>query len=107
MDDLDKLLNCTGFQWDKGNAEKSWLKHGVSNTECEEIFFNQPLLTAEDREHSWAEKRYHALGRTDTGRLLFVSLTIRKDLIRVISARDMSRKERIVYEETQKADTEV
>ena len=107
MDDLEKLLNCTGFQWDKGNAEKSWLKHGVSNTECEEIFFNQPLLAAEDTEHSWVEKRYHALGRTDEGRLLFVSLTIRKDLIRVISTRDMSRKERTIYEEAQKADTEV
>jgi len=107
MDDLEKLLNCTGFQWDKGNAEKSSLKHGVSNIECEEIFFNQPLLATEDTEHSWVEQRYHALGRTDEGRLLFVSLTIRKDLIRVISARDMSRKERTVYEEAQKADTEV
>lgn len=99
MDDIKKLSDCTGFQWDKSNIEKNWLKHKVSPIECEQIFFNEPLLVVEDLKHSRRERRYYALGRTDSGRLLFVAFTIRKNLIRVISARTMSRKERKKYEE--------
>ena len=95
---LDQLLECTGFQWDEGNAEKNWLKHEVSEAECEEAFFNEPLLVASDVKHSDTEPRFYALGRTDEGRLLFVVLTVREKLIRVISARDMSRRERKEYE---------
>jgi len=99
MDDIEKLSDCTGFQWDKSNIEKNWLKHKVSPIKCEQIFFNEPLLVVEDLKHSQRERRYYALGRTDSGRLLFVAFTIRKNLIRVISARTMSRKERKKYEE--------
>jgi len=99
MDDIQKLSDCTGFQWDKSNIEKNWLKHKVSPIECEQIFFNEPLLVVEDLKHSQRERRYYALGRKDSGRLLFVAFTIRKNLIRVISARTMSRKERKIYEE--------
>ena len=90
---LDDLQRCVGFKWDEGNEGKNWEKHSVSDAECEEIFFNDPLLTSADPEHSEAEPRYFALGRTDAGRHLFVAFTIRGDLIRVISARNMSRKE--------------
>jgi len=107
MDNIEKLLKCTGFHWDRGNTEKNWKKHQVSPVECEHIFFNQPLFIAEDVEHSQKERRYHALGKTGDERLLFISFTIRKSIIRVISARDMSRKERKVYEKNQKEDTEV
>ena len=86
-----------GFDWDDGNRDKNWLKHRVSNGECEEVFFNVPLLLAEDVKHSETEQRYLALGRTNGGRLLFISFVIRTDKIRVISARDMHRKERTVY----------
>ena len=95
---LDQLLECTGFQWDEGNAEKKWLRHKVSRVECEEVFFNEPLLVAEDVEHSGVEPRFYALGQTDEGRLLFVVFTVRNELIRVISARDMSRREKKEYE---------
>jgi len=101
MDDIKRLSDCTGFQWDKSNIEKNWLKHKVNPVECEQIFFNQPFLVAEDLRHSQRERRYYALGRTDNGRLLFVAFTIRKNLIRVISARNMSRKERKKYEKNQ------
>lgn len=101
MDDIERLLQSTGFEWDQANIEKNWLKHKVSPIECEQIFFNKPLLVVEDLKHSQRERRYYALGHTDNGRLLFVAFTIRENLIRVISTRDMSRKERKKYEENQ------
>lgn len=98
MDEFGLLSDCSGFDWDKANIEKNWLSHQVSPFELEQVFFNQPLLLADDTKHSKKENRYYALGKTDAGRLLFVVLTVRRKLIRVISARDMSRKERKVYE---------
>lgn len=92
-----KILHFTGFDWDKGNLDKNWIKHKVSNTECEEIFFNQPLLIAEDQKHSYREKRFWALGKTVNNRLLFISFTLRQNNIRIISARDMSQKEKEQY----------
>lgn len=90
-----------GFDWDAGNARKSVDKHGVSMAEAEQVFFNTPLLLVEDATHSQRESRIHALGRTDEGRLLHITFTLRKagQLIRVISARDMHRKERTIYEQ--------
>ena len=100
-DAFDRLAQCTGFQWDQGNAEKNWLKHSVSQGECEEAFFNSPLLVITDEAHSTAESRIYALGQTDAGRGLFIVFTIRGTLIRVISARDMNRSERKEYERAQ------
>ena len=91
---MELLAACTGFQWDEGNAEKNWTRHGVSQGECEEIFFRSPLLVVVDQAHSKAQRRYYALGQTEAGRGLFAVFTIRAGLIRVISARDMSREER-------------
>ncbi|MCZ2112959.1 MAG: BrnT family toxin, partial [Anaerolineae bacterium] len=88
-----------GFDWDEGNQDKNWLKHQVSNGECEEVFFNVPLLVADDDKHSQIEQRYFALGKTNDGRTLFISFVIRTSKIRVISARDMNRKERRIYAE--------
>ncbi|MHB1390117.1 MAG: BrnT family toxin [Thermoleophilia bacterium] len=98
MDILNLVAKCEGFQWDKGNLLKNWEKHEVSASECEQIFFNQPFVVAEDKKHSAKEGRFFALGQTDTGRLLFIVFTIRGNLIRVISARDMNSKERKVYQ---------
>ncbi len=84
---------CDGFEWDEGNSDKNWIRHQVSRTECEEVFFNIPLLVANDRKHSTAENRYYVLGQTDRGRLLFIAFTIRNNLIRIISARDMTKRE--------------
>jgi uncharacterized DUF497 family protein len=98
MAEGDELLQCTGFEWDDGNAPKIWEKHGVSPMECEEVFFNLPLVAGHDERHSQDEKRTYVLGQSDGGRRLFVVVTIRRGLLRVISARDMSRKERKIYE---------
>ena len=66
------------FEWDDGNADKNWLRHRVSQAECEQIFFNQPLVIAEDDLHSQDEPRHYALGQTDAGRLLFLVYTLRR-----------------------------
>ena len=100
-DPLEQLRECTGFQWDEGNVEKNWIRHRVSPVECEEVFFNEPLVVAPDVKHSDAEPRLHALSQTDRGRFLFLVFTIREKLIRVISARDMSRREKKEYERAQ------
>ncbi len=98
MDVPDEILfGCTEFQWDEGNDRKNFIKHGVTQTECEEVFFNSPLLVADDDEHSQGEARYYVLGQTDAARLLFVVFTIRGQALRVISARDMSNKEKRSY----------
>lgn len=93
----------TGFDWDEDNARKSTDKHGVSQGEAEQLFFNAPLL-APDSRHSHHESRYHALGTTDDNRLLHISFTLRSNgtLIRIISARDMHRKEKASYEQAKK-----
>lgn len=98
MIDLSKI---SGFNWDTGNARKSEEKHGVSMAEAEQVFFNAPLLLLEDVAHRQNEPRLHALGKTDEGRELHITFTLRKEgqLIRVISARDMHRKERFIYEQ--------
>jgi len=97
MIDLDRLA---GFDWDSGNARKNE-KHGVGQAETEEVFFNQPLLLLADVRHSRQELRFHALEKTNEGRALHITFTLRADgsLIRVISARDMHRKEKVIYEQ--------
>ena len=95
-----ELLNLSeyqGFEWDAGNSEKNWIAHKVSQSECEQIFFNHPLFIVDDDKHSELEERYFALGKTNARRKLFVCFTVRKQLIRVISARDMTRNEKRSY----------
>jgi uncharacterized DUF497 family protein len=95
------LSQIEGFEWDEGNGRKSLKKHDVSQVEAEQVFFNDPLLVIQDVCHSSYENRLHALGRTDAGRLLHISFTLRGggNLIRVISARAMHREERLRYEQ--------
>jgi uncharacterized DUF497 family protein len=98
-------IQLDGFEWDEGNRDKNRLKHKVSNDECEAVFFNEPLIILDDYKHSQKEQRYAAYGVTDEGRRLMVYFTVRETRYRVISARDMHRKERQFYEE-QKAQAE-
>jgi uncharacterized DUF497 family protein len=104
---MDELVfpGCTGFEWDSGNTDKNRDKHGVEPGECEEAFFNRPFIVAADERHSASESRYLALGRSDAGRRLFLVFTVRGELVRVISARDMSRKEKAVYEKAASGST--
>lgn len=94
---VDPLEGCTGFDWDEGNLQKNWERHRVTAEEAESVFFHESLVVRGDVRHSKGEKRYYALGRTAAGRRLFVAFTIRGDLIRVISVRDMNRNERKIY----------
>ena len=109
MDVLERLKRAKGFQWDEGNLDKSATAHRVEFWESEEVFFKQPFIVLPDERHSAKEERYYALGKTDLGRRLLVVFTLRGDEVRVISARDMSRKERTVFGEHEKAqrDSEV
>jgi uncharacterized protein len=99
------IENCEGFEWDAGNSNKNWHLHGVTDGECEDVFFNLPLIVADDKTHSVEEKRFFALGRTDANRRLFIAFTVRNKLIRVISARDMTKNENRNYAEKIKRDS--
>ena len=88
---------CTGFDWDEANAHKNWERHRVTPEEAEDVFFNEPLVVRSDVRHSGQEKRYYALGQTSGGRRLFVAFTIRRSLFRVITVREMNRRERDAY----------
>jgi uncharacterized DUF497 family protein len=95
---VDPLEDCTGFDWDDANTLKNWERHRVAPEEAEDAFFHEPFVLRSDLRHSKKEKRYYALGQTAAGRRLFVVFTVRRKLIRVISARDMNRNETETYE---------
>lgn len=97
MTDVVSAPDFEGFDWTGGNAEKNWKRHGVTPAEAEQVFFNTPLLLGDDPVHSGAERRFYALGQTDEGRALFIAFTMRGRRLRIVSARDMSRKERREY----------
>jgi len=87
------------FIWDGGNLSKNLDKHKVTIQEAEELFTSEPFSLNEDDKHSLDhEKRFQALGQTKSNRKLFTAFTIRDNKIRVISIRDMSKKERTIYE---------
>jgi len=90
-----------GSDWDDGNIRKSMDKPGVTPREAEQVFLDPRMLVLIDEEHSGTQKRFHAYGQSQEGRLLLVSFTLRHDetMIRVISARNMSRRERERYAE--------
>jgi uncharacterized DUF497 family protein len=93
----------TGFQWDEGNSDKNWRRHHVRQAEAEQVFLNRPLVMAESPTRPRAEVRYFVLGCTDVDRPLAAVFTVRGSLLRVISARPMSRRERRSYAQAQAA----
>ncbi len=92
------LADIIGFEWDDGNRNKNLMRHKVTTAECEEAFGDQRRAVRVDATHSKTEARHYLVGQTNSGRLLYISFTIRSSLIRVISARDINRKERVLYE---------
>ena len=93
----DYLPGLDGFQWDAGNLEKNWHAHQVSAGEIEQAFFNRPVIVAGDLKHSRVETRHYLLGRSNEGRRLAITFTVRGTLVRPIMAREMSRVERRIY----------
>ena len=106
VDPANLLNDVTGFDWDEGNLEKSWVKHEVRWTESEEVFSRRPLLIVKDEGHSRSELRCAAWGRTANERRLFIVFTVSGSLIRVFSARDMNRSERRAYDDVEKAEAD-
>ena len=102
MSQRDPLESCVGFDWDQGNVAKNWDRHQVTPEEAEDVFFHDPFVLRSDVTHSKREKRYWALGQTANGRLIFIAFTVRRKLIRVISARNMSRREVEEYKRHEK-----
>lgn len=99
---LELLIN---FEWDKANYEKNYHKHDVHYKEAEEVFINDDLVLVPDIRHSQNEERYYVFGKTNSHRKLTIAFTIRKHKLRVIMARDMSKKERVWYEKEIKKDS--
>lgn len=101
------ISDIQGFEWDSGNRDKNWKSHKVTWWECEEVFFNIPLYVLPDIGHSDKEERHFAFGHTNDARLLLIIFTIRKSRIRIISARDLNKRERKFYYEKAQEDSEV
>jgi hypothetical protein len=97
MDIYELVARCSGFEWDDGNLPKILERHNVAPDECQQVLLNRPLFGGLNEKHSNEEVRYHAFGQTDGGRFLAIIFTVRGDLIRIISARDMNRCERGMY----------
>ena len=98
MSVLDEFLaGLEGFEWDTGNSAKNWRGHQLRQAEVEQALLNRPVVFAADLKHSRAEARFYTLGRTESGRHLAIVFTTRGSLVRVISARPMSRAERRAY----------
>ena len=96
------LPKVISFEWDAGNLDKSYQKHGITAKETEEIFVSEELYVLTDIKHSQKEKRFIALGKTQNAKQLFVVFAIRKEKIRIISARMMHKKELQKYEKAQR-----
>lgn len=96
MSDRRKIKN---FEWDEGNINKSYQKHGITPNEAEEVFLDQDILISESIKYAETEKRFEAIGRITKGDILFLAFTIRGNKIRIISARKANIKERIKYEQ--------
>ena len=105
MGEIDPLAACTGFDWDEANVSKNWERHRVTPEEAEDVFFHDPFVSRSDPGHSKREKRYMALGQTARGRRLFVAFTVRRNLIRVVSVRDMNRRESEEYQRHEESDS--
>lgn len=100
------LDDCVGFDSDVENSNKNWERHQVTPEEAEDVFFREPLVIRSDIRHSKKmEKRYYALGQSATGRRLFLAFTIRRHRIRIISVRDMNRKELEPYTKHEKTNS--
>ena len=94
-----KFKDLAGFDWNKANKQKNLVKNKVHYKECEEVFFNKPLIFFQDEKHSLKEKRYGVFGQTNNKRRLTIIFTIRNNKVRVISARVQNKKERKQYEQ--------
>lgn len=104
MLDLSKIK---GFDWDQGNIDKSYLKHGFTPNQAEEVFTDQGLQVEPDLKYQGVEKRYIGIGRKGDRLILFTVFTLRKNKIRIISTRIANKKERSEYEKAVKTNSQI
>ena len=104
MIDLRKII---GFEWDQGNIDKSYQKHGITTKDAEEVFLDKGIQIKRDFKHHEAEERFIAIGKNLKSKILFVIFTMRYSKIRIISARTANKKERRMYEEKTKTNTKI
>lgn len=98
-----ELPEPVDFDWDSGNQTKSLVKHGITTTEAEEAFFNFKQILPDQIHSTKTEPRFVMYGQTDAGKILFISLTMRRKRVRIISARPANKTERETYEKLKKA----
>jgi len=87
------------FEWDETKADLNIEKHNVSFQEAATVFGDFLSYTFDDPDHSDEELRLLTIGRATTDKLIIVSHTDRDDKIRIISARELTKKEQKFYEE--------
>jgi uncharacterized protein len=87
------------FEWDDTKAAINLRKHGISFEEAKTLFDNPLALIFDDEAHSIDERREIIIGHSQNSRLLLVSFTERSNVIRIISARLATRREREDYEQ--------
>lgn len=101
------LSKLTGFEWDKGNLDKSYKKHGIRPSETEQVFLDKDVQIEKEIKHQKKEERYIAIGKTLEEKILFVVFTMRNNGIRIISGRISNKKERRLYEKSIKKNPKV
>lgn len=89
------------FEWDPTKAETNLKKHGVSFDEASSVFDDPLFITLYDVDHSVEEDRYITIGRSNRNRLLLVAHNEDEEIVRIISARKATNRERQFYEETE------
>ncbi len=87
------------FEWDSRKAVINQEKHEVSFTDAASVFRDALSMTYPDTDHSDEEDRFLILGSSSSGSILVVSHTFRGETIRIISARNATKKERSFYEQ--------
>jgi len=87
------------FEWDQWNIQKNEIKHGVSHIEAQSAFYDPLYKLYADLKHSLTtEKRFILYGKSMEGKILMIGFTLRRNKIRIITARSASKKERTIYE---------
>ncbi|OGG12689.1 hypothetical protein A3D77_04195 [Candidatus Gottesmanbacteria bacterium RIFCSPHIGHO2_02_FULL_39_11] len=94
---IDTLSGVVEFDWNEANITHI-TNHNVTPEEAEEIFSDKNNVLIEDIKHSQLERRLLIIGKTQKGRILYQIFTRRGNKIRVISSRDINRKEIKLYE---------
>jgi uncharacterized DUF497 family protein len=96
---IKRKIMALRFSWDPNKAEMNFKKHGVTFNEAATIFADPLAGIKDDPDHSDFEERFIMIGMSQKFRILVTVFTERYDIIRIISSRLATKKERKQYEE--------